>query len=132
MIGIDARRSVETLDGGSFLVIVPSFDHEKRDRIRAVVVAMVEIQSLVEGLAASIIYVAIESPLGRGVVEAGPHASDHDFVGMLVLHRAVEVVEIALTPVAAVRGPSPLTGLHPGIRAGKVIAKLRRRLVFVD
>src|SRR5712691_8355146 len=75
---------------------------------------------------------AIESPLRGGIVEAGPDSSHCNLVGMLVLHRPVEILEIALAPVAAIGGPAAGTRLHPGVSPRKIIRVLCWRLVLVD
>src|SRR5579863_1600652 len=118
--------------GSAFFVVIPGFDHEKRGRIGAVVVVPVDAHRRVESFPTRTLNKAIESPLRGGIVEARPSAPDRDLVGMLVLHRVVEVLEILLAPVAAVRRPTAGTGLHPGIRSIEIIGKLGGRFVFVD
>src|SRR5580692_12114484 len=75
---------------------------------------------------------AVQTPFCGGIVEARPGTTDRDLIGVCVLHRLVEMIEILLTPVGAIGGPSAGTGLYPGIRSRKVIRELSRCFVFVN
>src|ERR1700731_3968311 len=126
------RRSGLAFYGRSFLVIVPGFNHKEWKGIGAVIILPVQTHGFIQRFSAVSLNVTVKSPLGRRVVKAGPGAPDRDFIGMLVLHDVVKILKILLAPIAAVRRPSSGPGLNPGVRSGKVVGKLRCRLVFVD
>ena len=129
---IAAIGSGAAFNRGAFLIVIPGFDQQKRKRFGAVVVALIKIESLVEGFAAGTLHVAIESPLRSGIIESWPRSSDGNLVGMFVLHGLVEIIEIGFAPVAAIGGPSAGSGLHPGVGAGEIVSVLRRRLILVN
>src|ERR1700688_4810530 len=127
-----ALCEVQTLDGGALFVVVPGFDQHKRQGMGRVKIAIVEVQGIFESLPAPVRHVPIQAPLCRGIVEARPGRTDRNLVGMLVAHGFVEIVEIPFAPIASVRRPSLLSGLHPGIGASNRSDRLRRRLVLVN
>src|ERR1700678_4802631 len=51
---------------------------------------------------------------------------------MFVPHRFVEILEILLSPIAAIRGESVRAGMDPGVGSRKIIAYFWRRFVLVD
>src|SRR5580765_1981399 len=127
-----ALGKAQALDRSTLFEVIPGFDHDERKRISGVEVPVVEVQSVFERLAAPRLHVAIQAPLGGGIVKAGPSRTDGDLVGMLVAHVLVKVVQVLFSPIAAVRSPSLLSGLHPRVQAPKVCRKLRRRFIFVE
>src|ERR1700691_1225733 len=120
------------LDRGPFFIIVPRFDQKKRKWRGAVVVAVVEMQCFVQRLTTPPLHVTIEPPFRSGVVEARPCSSDCDFVRVFVPHDLVEVLQILLSPVAAIRSESTRSGMDPRVGSGKVIGDTCRRFIFVD
>src|SRR5712671_259932 len=120
------------LDGSPLFIVIPGFKQEKRKWIRTVVVLPVNTHGFVQRFPTSTLNVAIEAPFGSRVVEPRPCPSNRNFVGVLVLHRVIEILEVLLAPITAIGRPSAGAGLNPRIRSRKIIGKLCCRLVLVD
>jgi hypothetical protein len=58
-----AFREVEAFDGCAFLVVVPGFDHDERQRMSRIEITCVEMKRVLECLAAAALHVPIEAPL---------------------------------------------------------------------
>src|SRR3954470_3562436 len=110
-----AASDGSALDGCSFLVVVPSVDHQIWQRTRIVVIAAEHAERIFEGLPAARVHLAVAAPRGFGIIEAGPSRAYGDLVGILRGHVDVEVVEIIASPVAAVALPSTLAGMNPRV-----------------
>src|ERR1017187_5485674 len=74
---------------------------------------------------------AIQSPRGLCIVEAGTRASDRHLIPVLALHGLIEVSKILFAPVASISGPPFLPRVDPRIETieGRGI---RARQVFVN
>src|SRR5258708_15625885 len=119
-------------NGGSFFVVVPSLNHKKGKRAGTVVVLPEDAHSFIQRFPALPLDMTIESPFRGRIVEAWPGAAYGNLIGMFVLHGAVKILEILLSPIASVGRPSSRTRLHPGVGSRKIIGELRCRLIFVD
>src|SRR5579872_807782 len=130
VLGIAVRNAI--LDLGSFLIVVPSSDHQERHVIRPVVVLMEELECVFKGPPAPPIHMAVQAPRCLAVVKTWPDSAYGDLVGVLVFHFLVKALEILFSPLAAVRRPAFRTGMNPCIFAVKHLSVLFGRLVLVD
>src|ERR1700722_14802422 len=108
---------IQAFDRRTLFVVVPGLDQYKGEGMRRVKIAIVEVKSVLESLAAAGRHVTIQAPFRRGIIETRPRGADSDLVWMLVAHVLVEIVQIPLAPITSVWRPSLLSGLNPGIRS---------------
>src|SRR5437016_3794517 len=109
---IDAPFNRSTL-----FVVIPGHDQQIRRGILRTIIMPEDAQSVFKGLSAPVRYFTIAAPGRLGVVKAWPDGAHCDLVGMMLSHVGIEVIEIISAPVTAVRRPSCLSGLNPGIVA---------------
>src|SRR5260370_726002 len=100
-ITLPAATGDPALYGCSFFVVVPGDDHQERQRPVGREVASVKIERILESLAAARIHLAALAPFRFGIIKAGPCCTYDNLVALL-RHSAVEVLEIAAAPVAAI------------------------------
>src|SRR6202166_4884275 len=117
---VSTLTEVQPLNGGAFLIVIPSFDQKKRKRATLVVIASTQMQSVIECLSAPALHVTIQTPFRGGIIEARPCGPNGNLAGMLVGYVLVKIVQIFLAPITAVRLPSLPPGLNPGVEAGKI------------
>ena len=112
---LTALRKAQAFNRRALFVIVPGFDHDKGKRVAGVEIPVIEVKRILEGLPTATLHVTVQAPFCSRIVEAGPRCTDGNFIGMLVSHVFVEIVQVLLSPVVSVWGPSLLSRLHPGI-----------------
>src|SRR5215510_7675667 len=112
-----------SFDGSAFLVIVPGFNQQVRRRISRAVIAAKDLEAVFKSAAAAVGDAAILAPGRLAVIESRPYRAHCNFVGMMLGHVVVEILQVVLTPIAAIARPAAIAGLHPGIKAIEGIEK---------
>src|SRR5262249_3199623 len=123
---------IKALHRCALLVVVPGLDQNEGKRMSRVEVTGIQVKSVFKSLAATALHMAIQAPLCGRVIKAWPSGSNNDLVRMVVAHVLVEVIQVLLSPIAAVVRPPLLPGLDPSVHSSEIRSVLRRRLVFVD
>jgi hypothetical protein len=125
------------LDGRTLFVIVPGFDQDEGNRLTGRNVLPPEIERVLERLAALGGYVPVQAPAGLAIVKTGPGPSDDELVRVFRHHCLVELAQVLLSPVRAIRRPSFDPGIETIYRlcvlAGQVFTDQQwRMLPFAD
>src|SRR5258708_20035033 len=102
LVSVTAIGHSPPFDGCPFLVVVPCLNQHERNRRRTIVVAVVEIERVVEGLSTPALHVAVESPLFPGDLEAPPSPPHHPFSPATLLSLPPQIPHIPPAPL-----PSP-------------------------
>src|SRR5258708_38140349 len=92
LVSVTAIGHSPPFDGCPFLVVVPCLNQHERNRRRTIVVAVVEIERVVEGLSTPALHLAGWSPLFQGNGARRPRPLHYQFVRGLVLLRLVQTL----------------------------------------
>src|SRR4029077_15210518 len=119
------------LNVGAFFIVVPGLHQQVgRGVLRAVIFA-VDAQHVFKRLATTVGDAPVAAPQGLAVVKAGPHRAHGNLVRMVLLHVAVEIIQVVFAVVAAVARPAVFARLHPGVVSVKRV-RISCVLVLVD
>src|SRR5579859_3959163 len=120
--GGDAALNRRTL-----FVIIPCLDQDIGNQLTSRDVLPPELKGVLESLPALRRYVPVEAPGSLTVVKTRPGPADNQFFGVLRHHCLIELAQVLLPPIHAIRRPT----LDPGIKPIESIAMLARQ-IFID